>query len=103
MSLAEIIPWRGKRDPITEELAAAIEASPTLPPSLLDRAASATDAVLKQAHEEVGIADRIIADAQERRRQALIIIGAFEPAQKQIEEGIDPPARKSKALKRLEA
>jgi hypothetical protein len=102
MTLSNIIPWRGKRDHLGEDLATAIEQQ-ALPQSLLDRAASATDAVLKQAQEEVETVDRIIADAQERRRQALIVISAFEPAQKQIEEGIDPPARKSKALKRLEA
>lgn len=90
MTLSNIIRFR-KRDHIEEELAAALELVEMQERTLIDRAASATDAVLDQARGEVIRLDAEIADRQERRRQALVIISAFEPAQKQIVDGIDPP------------
>lgn len=91
MSLAELIPFRGRKiELLTDEDIASI-ADLAIPRPLLDRAAQATEAVLRDAHETVARQDAIIAEATETRRQALVVIEAFEPAQKHLVDGIDPP------------
>jgi hypothetical protein len=92
MSLTDIIPFRGRKpDPLGDELASALElAEPNLRRTLLDDAAFATEKVLAEARREVARQDAIIAEATETRRQALVVIEAFEPAQKRIVDGADP-------------
>lgn len=97
MSLADIIPF-GRKIELTDDDFATI-AGHAIPRPLLDRAAQATEAVLRDAHETVARQDAIIAEATETRRQALVVIEAFEPAQKRIADGADPvePKRKARA------
>lgn len=92
-ALTSIIPWpKGiKPGDLLSERDISDIIDQRIPPSLLDRAASATTGVLTSAHDEVKTQDAIISEAQERRRQAMIVIAAFEPAQKHLVDGIDQP------------
>lgn len=82
----------GENDLIPEEeFASALDGFAIPPePDLLNRSASAVSHMLSDARADIARLDREIADRQEHRRKAAVIIEAFEPVLTKLDDGYDP-------------
>ncbi|MGB3898163.1 MAG: hypothetical protein WA973_06380 [Mesorhizobium sp.] len=81
----------GKPDLIPdEEFASAMDAFPIPPePTILDRAASAVTKIVFEARADIAKLSAEIADREERRRQAQVIVDTFEPTIQKLDDGYD--------------
>jgi hypothetical protein len=74
-----------------EEFASAMDAFPIQPePTILDRSASVVSDFLSQARAEKARLESEIASRQERLRQTVVAIEAFEPVLTKLDDGYDP-------------
>lgn len=81
-------------EPLGEELVSDLgvnlDAFPIPPePTILDRAASAVTKIVFEARADIAKLSAEIADREERRRQAQVIVDTFEPAIQKLDDGYD--------------
>ncbi|MGN6144740.1 MAG: hypothetical protein ACTHOP_14240 [Mesorhizobium sp.] len=99
LALLKRVAGFGENDLIPdEEFASAMDAFPIPPePTILDRSASVVSDFLSHARAEKVRLENEIASRQERLRQTVVAIEAFEPVLTKLDDGYDPAAGAKKS------